>query len=107
MIFPPDTDENHWKQHRPCSGRRIVSRVSLKELCEIFLFSKTGDKPRFDKPLEEFFSICNQIELHLKTISECVIQQRDAQKYVPFGVNLKSDVSTGVEIPADNSLSYR
>lgn len=76
---------------------------------------------RFDKALEEFFSICNQIELHLvsvcalstvyssvcscihifffssdqKTIGECVVQQRDSQKYIPFPVSTKVD-STGV-----------
>lgn len=68
--------------------------------------SGDGKSTRFDKPLEEFFSICNQIELHLKTIYESVIQQRDGQKYVPFSVNLKNDAS-GVESPADNSLSYK
>jgi hypothetical protein len=50
---------------------------------------------RFDKSLEEFFSICNQIELHLKTIGECAVQQRDSQKYIPFPVSTKVD-NTGV-----------
>lgn len=84
-------------------------RKFLLYLClnSIFVFSKSGDgkSTRFDKPLEEFFSICNQIELHLKTIGESVIQQRDGQKYVQCNVNLKSD--PGIESLPDNSITYR
>ncbi|KAI1287645.1 Mediator of RNA polymerase II transcription subunit 29 [Halotydeus destructor] len=62
---------------------------------------------RFDKSLEEFFSITNQIEMYLKTISECVTQQRDSHKYIPFQVNQndhngqvdRNNLSSDVPIP--------
>lgn len=52
--------------------------------------------PRFDKVLEDFFSICNQIELHLKTIQECTLQQKDSMTYLPLHVSLgKQDANAG------------
>lgn len=48
--------------------------------------SSEGPPPRLDKALEEFYSICNQIELNLKTIQECVLQFRDSQQYLPIPV---------------------
>ncbi|XP_076305792.1 mediator complex subunit intersex [Tachypleus tridentatus] len=68
---------------------------------------KTGDDtpPRLDKSLEEVFSICNQIELHLKTIQECSLQLRDSQQYLPLPVlTTKTDVNQGPT--QDTTLSY-
>ncbi|XP_054271472.1 mediator of RNA polymerase II transcription subunit 29 [Macrosteles quadrilineatus] len=42
--------------------------------------------PRFDKSMEEFYSICDQIELHLKTSIECVNQGTSSQRYLPLAV---------------------
>lgn len=38
---------------------------------------------RFDKHLEELYSICDQIELHLKTSIQCVQQLSSSQHYLP------------------------
>ncbi|XP_042904572.1 mediator of RNA polymerase II transcription subunit 29 [Parasteatoda tepidariorum] len=61
--------------------------------------------PRFDKTLEDFFSICNQIELHLKAIQECHMQHKDSMQYLPLHITLgKQDTSAGSL--TDGSLSY-
>lgn len=44
--------------------------------------------PRFDKNMEEFYSICDQIELHLKTSIECLAQGAASQRYLPLPVAL-------------------
>lgn len=59
--------------------------------------------PRFDKHLEEFYSICDQIELHLKTSILCLQQNSASQRYLPSTV-----MTTRIEpIPTnENALSY-
>lgn len=60
--------------------------------------------PRFDKHLEEFYSICDQIELHLKTAIQCLQQSSSAQRYLPVSV-----MQTRIEpLPASESgpISY-
>lgn len=59
--------------------------------------------PRFDKHLEEFYSICDQIELHLKTSISCLLQNSASQRYLPSTV-----MTTRIEpIPQnENALSY-
>ncbi|XP_039288438.1 mediator of RNA polymerase II transcription subunit 29 [Nilaparvata lugens] len=42
--------------------------------------------PRFDKVLEEFYSICDQMELHLKTAAECLNQGNSSNRYLPLNV---------------------
>jgi len=42
--------------------------------------------PRFDKSIEEFYSICDQIELHLKTSIECLNQSASSQRYLNISV---------------------
>lgn len=44
------------------------------------------DPPKFEKHLEDFYSICDQIELHLVTAASCIQQQNSAQKYLPGNV---------------------
>lgn len=41
---------------------------------------------RFDKNMEEFYSICDQIELHLKTSIECLNQGASSQRYLHLTV---------------------
>ncbi|CRK99714.1 CLUMA_CG012997, isoform A [Clunio marinus] len=53
--------------------------------------------PRFDKYLEVFFSICDQIEQNLITAKKCIQQSSNAQVYLPVPV-----VTTAQE----NALSY-
>lgn len=59
--------------------------------------------PRFDKHLEEFYSICDQVELHLKTTILCLQQNSTSQRYLPSTV-----MATRAEpIPDnENALSY-
>lgn len=59
--------------------------------------------PRFDKHLEEFYSICDQIELHLKTAIWCLTQNSASQRYLPSTV-----MTTRVEpLPMnENAISY-
>ncbi|XP_037052415.1 mediator of RNA polymerase II transcription subunit 29 [Bradysia coprophila] len=60
--------------------------------------------PRFDKNLEEFYSICDQIELHLKTAIQCMQQGSSSQRYLPVPV-----ASTRIEPimpPTDGPISY-
>jgi len=55
------------------------------------------DTSRFDKSLEEFFSVCDQIEMHLKTSIECIGQGMSSHRYLSTPVS-----STKM----DNSITY-
>jgi len=61
--------------------------------------------PRFDKTLEDFFSICNQIELHLKAIQECTMQHKDSLQYLPLNITLGKQDASGGPLQ-DVSLTY-
>ncbi|XP_074112010.1 mediator of RNA polymerase II transcription subunit 29-like [Cotesia typhae] len=67
--------------------------------------SKSPDSDhRFNKNMEEFYSICDQIELHLKTSIECLSQNASSVRYFPMPV-----IPTRTEaIPAQEgpALSY-
>jgi mediator of RNA polymerase II transcription subunit 29 len=52
----------------------------------------------FDKNLEEFYSICDQIELHLQTSRRCIQQASNAQVYIP--------VPVVPQAAQENALSY-
>ncbi|XP_031629100.1 mediator of RNA polymerase II transcription subunit 29 [Contarinia nasturtii] len=59
--------------------------------------------PRFDKHLEEFYSICDQIELHLKTSILCLQQNSASQRYLPSQVMFTRMDTTPTN---DNAVSY-
>lgn len=59
--------------------------------------------PRFDKHLEEFYSICDQVELHLKTAILCLQQHSTSQRYLPSTVLASRAEPTQ---PNENALSY-
>ena len=44
--------------------------------------------PRFDKQLEEFYSICDQIELNLQAAIGCASQVSSGQRHVPSQVTV-------------------
>jgi mediator of RNA polymerase II transcription subunit 29 len=50
--------------------------------------SKGIDPPdhRFNKNMEEFYSVCDQIELHLRTSIECLAQNSSSVRYMPVSV---------------------
>ncbi|EDS30565.1 intersex [Culex quinquefasciatus] len=67
--------------------------------------TKGGDlnapTPKFDKHLEEFYSICDQIELNLKTAKLCMQQGASSQQYLPIPV-----APTQPNPAETNALSY-
>ncbi|EAT37825.1 AAEL010217-PB [Aedes aegypti] len=67
--------------------------------------TKGGDMstttPRFDKHLEEFYSICDQIELNLETAKLCMQQGASSQQYLPIPV-----APTQPNPAETNALSY-
>ncbi|XP_072933351.1 mediator of RNA polymerase II transcription subunit 29 [Epargyreus clarus] len=60
--------------------------------------------PRFDKNLEEFFSLCDQMELHLRTAVTCIQQAQSASHYLPLTV-ISSRLDSG-PTTQDTALSY-
>lgn len=63
----------------------------------------TNAYPRFDKNLEEFFSICDQFELHLITAKKCIQQAGHSQVYLPIPV---VPIKTNESMSQENALSY-
>ncbi|KAJ8976911.1 hypothetical protein NQ317_014083 [Molorchus minor] len=59
--------------------------------------------PRFDKNLEEFYSICDQIELHLKTSIKCLTQQESSNRYLHLPITTTRSEPLGLN---DNNLPY-
>lgn len=59
-------------------------------LIQLYYFRKGSESnvPRFDKQLEEFYSICDQIELNLQTAISCASQVSTSQKHVPTQVSV-------------------
>lgn len=77
--------------------------TSGMHLIILHLPRKTLDQaPRFDKLLEDFYSISDQIELHLKTALQCYEQCKSSQHYLGLQVN-----TTRLDpIPEGQVLSY-
>ncbi|XP_023246876.1 mediator of RNA polymerase II transcription subunit 29, partial [Copidosoma floridanum] len=69
--------------------------------------SKGIDPPdhRFNKNIEEFYSICDQIELHLRTSIECLGQNSSSNKYMPVSVIPSRTEMIGPGVPQD-ALTY-
>ncbi|ENN72232.1 hypothetical protein YQE_11095, partial [Dendroctonus ponderosae] len=59
--------------------------------------------PRFDKNLEEFYSICDQIELHLKTSIKCLSQAESSNRYLNLPVMPNRSETIGMN---ENSLTF-
>ncbi|KAF5304426.1 hypothetical protein FQR65_LT07956 [Abscondita terminalis] len=59
--------------------------------------------PRFDKCLEEFYSICDQVELHLKTSIKCLSQGESSNRYLQLPVAPTRNENLGIP---DNTLTY-
>lgn len=70
--------------------------------------------PRFDKQLEEFYSICDQIELNLQAAIGCASQVSSSQRHVPTQVSVRQEPVINQEIisypnyvgVAKNQVSY-
>ncbi|XP_044767027.1 mediator of RNA polymerase II transcription subunit 29 [Coccinella septempunctata] len=61
--------------------------------------------PRFDKNLEEFYSICDQIELHLKTSIKCLSQAESSNRYLNLTVAVGPTRNENMNIN-ESTLSY-
>lgn len=68
----------------------IISYASFKSSYLIFLIRKGTETnvPRFDKQLEEFYSICDQIELNLQAAIGCASQISTSHRHVPSTVSI-------------------
>lgn len=77
----------------------------FRRLKHTFYFRKQVDisnVPRFDKHLEEFYSICDQIELHLTTAKKCIQQANASQVYLPVPiVPIRNET-----LAQENALTY-
>ena len=62
---------------------KIASVVLQKNSAVDNLKRDTCDPPKFEKHLEDFYSICDSIELHLVTAANCIQQQNSSHKYLP------------------------
>ncbi|XP_049876693.1 mediator of RNA polymerase II transcription subunit 29-like [Pectinophora gossypiella] len=58
---------------------------------------------RFDKNLEELYSLCDQMELHLRTAVTCIQQAQSASHYLPLTV-IPSRLDSGST--QETTLSY-
>ncbi|KAK9887016.1 hypothetical protein WA026_019943 [Henosepilachna vigintioctopunctata] len=61
--------------------------------------------PRFDKNLEEFYSICDQIELHLKTSVKCLSQAESSNRYLNLSVSVGPPRNENLNLN-DSTLTY-
>ncbi|KAI4470252.1 mediator of rna polymerase ii transcription subunit 29 [Holotrichia oblita] len=78
---------------------------TLNQNCQVDVGSQkeVGQQIRFDKNLEEFYSLCDQIELHLKTSIKCISQLESSQRYLHLHVAPTRTESLGMP---DNTLAY-
>ena len=54
--------------------------------------------PRFDKQLEEFYSICDQIELNLQAAIGCASQVSSSQRHIPSQVSVRQEAVMNQDI---------
>lgn len=85
------------------SAAQLLQHNNCVDNGTIKAFDANQQTPRFDKHLEEFYSICDQIEAHLKTAMVCTQQNTSLHRYLPATV-----IATRVEpCPSnENALAY-
>ncbi|XP_063548710.1 mediator of RNA polymerase II transcription subunit 29 [Cydia strobilella] len=115
MAQPPQQDkmDNISKVKTLMSSLRESIPMTLKSAAQILHQNHNIDSnsqkgidapvPRFDKNLEEFFSLCDQMELHLRTAITCIEQQQSAAHYLPSPVH---PVRLDSGPSAESTLSY-
>ncbi|XP_041982975.1 mediator of RNA polymerase II transcription subunit 29 [Aricia agestis] len=116
MAQPPQQDkmDNISKVKSLMSALRESLPMTLKSAAQILHQNQNIDAntqkgvdnpvPRFDKNLEEFFSLCDQMELHLRTATTCIQQAQSAAHYLPLTV-IPSRLDTG-PTTQETTLSY-
>lgn len=99
----------------PC--KFVLSNVSSNLLNYSHFSHRKGTEtnvPRFDKQLEEFYSICDQIELNLQAAIGCASQVSSSHRHVPTQVSVRQESVINQEIisypnyvgVAKNQVSY-
>ncbi|XP_069117292.1 mediator of RNA polymerase II transcription subunit 29-like [Argopecten irradians] len=58
-----------------------------------------SQQQKFEKSLEEFYSLCDQIESNLRLALEIHQQNADSQKFIPFTVNVPKENNQWPETP--------
>lgn len=64
---------------------------------------ETQQQQRFEKNLEEFYSVCDHIEINLRLALENVQQNADSAKYTPFVVNVPGE---NIQAPEGQTVQY-
>ncbi|CAH4027560.1 mediator of RNA polymerase II transcription subunit 29 [Pieris brassicae] len=108
-----DKMDNITKVKTLMSSLRECLPVTLKSAAQILHHNHNVDSntqksieppgARFDKNLEEFFSLCDQMELHLRTATSCIQQAQSAAHYLPLTV-IPSRMDSGPV--QETTLSY-
>jgi len=95
-------EDQHLIIHLPQNVFNSAAQV-LNQNNQIDVGCKKDDSlsVRFDKHLEEFFAICDQIELNLVTAKKCMQQFNASQGYLPVPV-----VHRNESMANENSLTY-
>ncbi|KAJ2954762.1 hypothetical protein O0L34_g3065 [Tuta absoluta] len=93
---PPEKMDNISKVKTLMGSFRECVPNTLKSAAQVLHHNYSTDSysqkgnvdvvPRFDKNLEEFFSLCDQMELHLRTAVTCIQQAQSAAHYLPLTV---------------------
>ncbi|XP_008545109.1 mediator of RNA polymerase II transcription subunit 29 [Microplitis demolitor] len=66
--------------------KTAANTLTQNSLVDVGSSKSTDSDHRFNKNMEEFYSICDQIELHLKTSIECLSQNASSVRYFPMPV---------------------
>lgn len=65
--------------------------------------TESQQQQRFEKNLEEFYSVCDHIEINLRLALENVQQNADSAKYTPFVVNVPGE---NIQAPEGQTVQY-
>ncbi|ODM91740.1 Mediator of RNA polymerase II transcription subunit 29 [Orchesella cincta] len=77
--------------------RNAAMAISANNMIDSGTKQVDYDVCRFDKSFEEFFSLIDQLEVHLRTSIECLNQSGQSAKYLPVPVTPNK---------TDNSMTY-
>ncbi|XP_039366451.1 mediator of RNA polymerase II transcription subunit 29 isoform X3 [Mauremys reevesii] len=77
-----DNGQNHAQQLVRCNSGEKKFIIKAQRMLETRK-SNDGLVQRFDKSLEEFYALCDQLELCLRLAYECLSQSFDSTKHSP------------------------
>ncbi|CAC5381885.1 mediator of RNA polymerase II transcription subunit 29-like [Mytilus californianus] len=107
---PSDLDAIHNKQLIPQLRESLANLMKIagqllhqNATTDDSLKSIEGQQQRLERTLEEFYSICDQLEVNLRLNLESVQQNADSSKFLPLQVNVPKDNN---QLPEGQSLQY-